>query len=328
MSTGYDAAVGSVAVFDRPDRACLAIAGRAPGQMLNGILTGSTPAEPERAEDGSLHGFASYTAALTPKGKLITDGRLWLRGSEEDEGFILEVPTTGREPLLSHLGKFLPPRMASVADLTGELRVASLVGPEAAEILTSVVFQGRVPSAELSGLEEGAWREAGQSDADRMTVVRWCDVWPEAFDVLGATGAIRRLFDLLAASGVTRAEPEAWATLRIEAGRPAFGVEMNEDTIPVEAGIHERAIDYTKGCYTGQEVIVRIRDRGHVNRSLRLVRLGDTPPPAAGTELFAPDSEKSAGTVASSVRSPRFGETVALAYVRRGSEDVDLSIAG
>jgi len=327
MSVGYEAATSSVAVFDRADRACLAVTGRAPGRMLKGILTGSIPAEPERGEDAFLRGLASYTAALTLNGKMITDGRLWLRGSEDTEGFILDIPTSGRERLLFHLRKFLPPRMASVADLAGEVRVASVVGPDAADRLASTAFRGRMAPAELSGLDEGAWREVGQSLEERLAVVRWRDVWPEAFDVLGATGAIGGLLDELVASGATRAEPEVWTTLRIEAGRPAFGVEMDESTIPVEAGIHERAIDYTKGCYTGQEVIVRIRDRGHVNRNLRLVFLGETDPPAPGTELFAPDSAKPAATVASSVRSPRFGETIALAYVRRGSEEKDLSIA-
>ena len=65
-----------------------------------------------------------------------------------------------------------------------------------------------------------------------------------------------------------------WKTLGVEAGRPVFGTDMDERTLPPEAGIVERAIDQTKGCYTGQEVIVRIRDRGHVNRHLRQARAG------------------------------------------------------
>jgi folate-binding protein YgfZ len=106
----------------------------------------------------------------------------------------------------------------------------------------------------------------------------------------------------------------------VEEGRPAFGTDMDETTIPVEAGIHERAIDYQKGCYTGQEVIVRIRDRGHVNRILRRLHLGDVPLPARGTELFVTGEEKPAAVVTSAVESPRFGGIVALAYVRRGVE--------
>ena len=95
---------------------------------------------------------------------------------------------------------------------------------------------------------------------------------------------------------------------------------MDETTIPVEAGIHERAIDYQKGCYTGQEVIVRIRDRGHVNRNLKQLHLGGAPLPARGTELFVAEQEKPAAVVTSAVKSPRFGGVVALASVRRGVE--------
>ena len=95
---------------------------------------------------------------------------------------------------------------------------------------------------------------------------------------------------------------------------------MDSDTIPVEAGIHERAIDYKKGCYTGQEVIVRIRDRGHVNRHLRQLMLGDVPAPRSGAELYAEGSDQPVGHVTSAVESARFGQTVALGYVRRGVE--------
>jgi folate-binding protein YgfZ len=95
---------------------------------------------------------------------------------------------------------------------------------------------------------------------------------------------------------------------------------MDDRTIPVEAGIHERAIDYGKGCYTGQEVIVRIRDRGHVNRHLRQLMLGEVAPPPPGTELHVEGGAKPVGSITTAVRSPRFGQTVALGWVRRGVE--------
>ena len=117
-----------------------------------------------------------------------------------------------------------------------------------------------------------------------------------------------------------------WSTLRVEAGRPVFGLDMDDGTLPPEAGIVERAIDQTKGCYTGQEIIVRIRDRGHVNKALRRLELGDVPAPARGTELLAPDgSGKVVGEIRSAVQSPRFGGTIALAYIRRGVAQVLLN---
>jgi hypothetical protein len=142
--------------------------------------------------------------------------------------------------------------------------------------------------------------------------------------VYGPAGAVEALWETLVHGGAHPAGLGVWTTLRVEAGRPAYGTDMDEDTIPVEAGIHDRAIDYAKGCYTGQEVIVRIRDRGHVNRELRQLMLGDVPAPRPGAELFVEGSEKPVGHITSAVESPRFAQTVALGYVRRGVEGVPL----
>jgi folate-binding protein YgfZ len=321
--SAYRAATESSAVFDRSARTRLVVRGPAPGQMLKGILTGTLPAAPAPAGAGVLGGRATYHAVLTPKGKMITD--LWcLRpGDEEHDGFVLDVPEAGREGLLAHLGRFLPPRMARAEDVTADTAMITVVGPGAAGLLSRLALGLRVETPELSALEEGEWRCLGPSATDALHVVRTCEVWPEAFDVLGPARVVSILRRALEASGTPAAGADVWTTLRVEAGRPAYGVDMNETTIPVEAGIHERAIDYGKGCYTGQEVIVRIRDRGHVNRTLRMVHLGDVAPPAAGTELFergAGPETKPSGWVTSAVRSPLHGETVALAYVRSGVE--------
>jgi aminomethyltransferase len=85
----------------------------------------------------------------------------------------------------------------------------------------------------------------------------------------------------------------------------------------VEAGIHRRAIDDEKGCYTGQEVIIRIRDRGHVNKELRGFLMGDAPLPAAGDQLFHSGKEKAVGWITSVVASPALGQTIALGYLHR-----------
>ena len=95
---------------------------------------------------------------------------------------------------------------------------------------------------------------------------------------------------------------------------------MDEATIPVEAGIAPRAIDYNKGCYTGQETIVRLRDRGRVNRHLRGLLFGDGPAVAPGTTLHREGEEKTLGIVTSEADSPRAGQSIGLGYVRREVE--------
>ena len=108
---------------------------------------------------------------------------------------------------------------------------------------------------------------------------------------------------------------QALETLRIESGKPRFGVDMTEATIPVEANLLE-AISYTKGCYIGQEVIARIDARGHVNRQLAGLLLGEAELPEAGSKLFSPDRE--VGWITSTAWSPAMAQAIALAYVRRG----------
>jgi folate-binding protein YgfZ len=317
----YRAATESVAVFDRSHRTRLVINGRAPGTMMNGVLTGVMPKPPTSA-DGVVGGRATYHAVLTPKGKMVTDLWATLRGAEEDEGYLLDVPVAGRDGLLELFSKVLPPRFAAVRDVTRETAMITLVGPEASERASRIALDGRVSADELRALEEGEWR-AATAGVDAPIVIRTTEVRPDAYLLCGPSAAILAMWETLVGDGALPAGLGVWSTLRVEAARPTYGTDMDADTIPIEAGIADRAIDHTKGCYTGQEVIVRIRDRGHVNRHLRLLDLGDVPTPAAGTELVAADgSGKVAGRITSAVQSPQFGGAIALAYVTRGTDRV------
>ena len=321
----YQAATNGMAVFDRSHRARLTVSGRAPGQMLNGVLTGRMPSEPLDVGDSVREGLATYHAVLTPKGKLITDLVALLPGAEDETGLLLDVPVAGRDGLLAHFGKFLPPRFAKTEDVSDATASISVVGPKAAEALSKLALGLRVDADWLQKSEEGAWRAVGSAKAP-LLVVRTMEVWPEAWTVYGPSASVSALWKVLVQDGGQPAGLGVWSTLRVEAGRPVFGLDMDAATLPPEAGIVERAIDQTKGCYTGQEVIVRIRDRGHVNKALRRLELGDVPAPPEGTELLAPDgSGKVVGEIRSAVQSPRFGGTIALAYIRRGVAQVLLN---
>ena len=320
----YLAATERSAVFDRSHRSRLVVSGRAPGQMLNGILSGQMPRALMESDQGVFSSSATYHAVLTPKGKMLTDLWLILLGDEETSGFLLDVPVAGEEPLLKNFGKLLPPRLAVVEDASDRLATITVVGPDSAEALSDLALGNKVTAEELCGLGEGEWCSIG-SPAQSLLVMRTGDVWPEAYSVLGPTDLVTELWGALVVGGAQPAGLGVWSTLRVEAGRPAFGTDMDNKTIPVEAGIENRAIDHTKGCYTGQEVIVRIRDRGHVNRSLKRLELGDMPTPAKGQELFANDgTERPVGWITSAVESPRYGEVLALAYVKQGLETVIL----
>jgi len=320
----YEAATTGAVVFDRSHRARLMVSGRSPGQMLNGVLTGAMPTFSAEVGDGVTGGVGSYHAVLTPKGKMISDLMALLPGEEEESGYLLDVPVAGRGPLLEHFGKYLPPRFAAVTDVSEAWSSISVVGPEAAAALSRLALGLRVDDEWFESAAEGEWRRCG-TDTSGLIVACTREVWPPAWTVYGSTSAVRALLRALIDGGVRPAGLGVWSTLRVEAGRPVFGTDMDEKTIPPEAGIVERAIDQTKGCYTGQEVIVRIRDRGHVNRHLRRLELGDIPAPAQGAELVSADGTgKVVGEITSAVQSPRLGGVLALAYVRRGVDQVVL----
>jgi len=122
-----------------------------------------------------------------------------------------------------------------------------------------------------------------------------------------------------APDGVPQCSPEAYEAVRIEAGIPVMGREMDEGTIPAESGVVDRSVSFTKGCYTGQELVARIDSRGgNVPRRLRgVVTVGDATPPAGASVRV---DEKDVGGLTSVAFSPRLGATVALAYVRRAVE--------
>jgi aminomethyltransferase len=136
--------------------------------------------------------------------------------------------------------------------------------------------------------------------------------------LLFASGAVLPgLAQGLSAAGAAVLPADVADTLRVEAGEPAFHVDMDGDTIPTEAGIEATAVSYLKGCFPGQEVLVRIRDRGHGKIARKLVGLtveGDAVPPA-GSAITG--GEKEIGRVTSAVMSPALGKPIALGYVHR-----------
>ena len=154
-------------------------------------------------------------------------------------------------------------------------------------------------------------------NAERLILIGHDDLGLPAVDVLGSASACDALAVDLRGAGAQLLGAHAVEALRIEAGTPRFGVDMTGDTIPLEAGIEGRAISMTKGCYVGQEVIIRILHRGHGRVARRLAGLvvdGALVPPAGS--LLAVDGRE-VGAVTSAAFSPRLGRAVALGYVHR-----------
>ena len=298
--------------------------------MLNGIVTnavadppipvaavrdngggdeGETEAKGERGA-ALLEGDASYGTMLTRKGRMVTDlVALWL-GADEDAGIGLEVAAAAAAAVGDRLVRYLPPRFARFEDLDDRVALLSVVGSCAQDAVAKTC--GRAPASGLVVLGGGPLAGGAVVARGLEQIPSW-NIWAPA------DSAARWWRRLREQGGCAPVGAEVWRTLRIEAGYPAFGVDMDDTTIPIEAGLGDRAFDHEKGCYTGQEVIVRLRDRGRVNWHLRRLRFGDTLP-LSGQELFQPGVEKSRGRVTSVARSPRLGEVVGLGYVRREVE--------
>jgi folate-binding protein YgfZ len=313
----YDAALKGAAVGSQGDRRFLEVTGRAPRDMLNGLISNSLPGPSTEGEDGARLETVTYSALLNAKGKMISDLRVWLG---EEEGFLLDFPQAGFEGAQAHFKKFLPPRLAKVEDRSEEYECLILLGPEASGLLVKAAEEVGVALGRegIVGLEEGEVSSQKLPDGGLFRVARDGDYQAEAWTVLlpsSLAGEIRGKLERFGAEPLSELSREI---LRVEKGRPAFGKDMDDSIIPVEAGLENRAIDNEKGCYVGQEVVIRIRDRGQVNKKLRGLLLGDMAPPPSGQELFQEDREKSVGWITTAVPSPSLGQVVALAYLKRG----------
>ncbi len=150
----------------------------------------------------------------------------------------------------------------------------------------------------------------------------------EGIDVLCEAPDVEAVRAALIDAGASPASEAAAEIVRVERGRPRYGVDIDESTIPQEAGLNERAVSFTKGCYVGQETVARLHYRGKPNRHLRGLRFFGPPdpaPPAPGEELRL--GERSVGRLGSVVESPRLG-TIALALVRREASPGDTLTVG
>jgi folate-binding protein YgfZ len=300
----YRAVRESAGLAVRDDRARFRLWGKDPARMMHGLITNDLlKAEPGRGV---------YAAMLTAKGRMIADVRVFRRADGE---VLVGIAREALEGTREHLKKMVPPLFARWADATDDVAEIGVYGPGAGALLA------RVLDAEIPALAEDAFVEPEYAGARLLVAATREAGGGEGFDVFVPADRAAELWTALRAGDAHPVGFGVLETLRIEAGRPRYGRELTEETIPTEAyessGLMGRAISFHKGCYTGQEVIVRIAHRGHVNRHLRGLLLGDAPAPAARAPLVNPETGREVGWTTSAAFSPRLGQTVAMGYVRR-----------
>jgi folate-binding protein YgfZ len=290
-----DAAIGAIAL-----RQQIAVAGPDRATYLQGLLTNDIPA--------LSAGNGCYAAWLTPQGRMLTDMHVLESGGL----ILLDVPAETADATRGRLEQFIFTENVQVELLAGTLTGVWIHGPKAAAMLERVLG----PSATTGPTSLRDYQHVTMSFHEQpVSAARIDQLGVPGFCVYLEPSRERDLIAALVQAGAHEVSHEAIDAARIEAGYPVFGVDMTDDTIPLEAAIEDRALSMSKGCYVGQEVIVRVLHRGHgrVARKLVTLRLnGAVPHP--GARLFAADRD--VGFVTSAAESPRLG-AIAMAYVHR-----------
>ena len=296
----YSALNNGALFFDRSDRMRMRISGEKAAALVTGMVTNDV--------SGLVPGEGQYAAALTPKGKIVADIRIFAL-----EGALLIDTSSAAAPGWKEMvRKYINPRVAPYHDVTLEMGDIGVYGGSARAMTSRVTG---IDERDLAALPSYGHLAANFGDV-RITVARVPELDFDGFEIFVPAMAAADLRGKLSSEGVRSGTFDTWEIARIESGRPQWGVDMDETTLPQEANFDELgAISYTKGCYIGQETVARIHFRGHVNRFLRRLRFVTRPAPPRGAELLD-ESAKPIGDVRSVALSPRYGG-VGLGMVRR-----------
>jgi len=298
----YDAARKRAAFIDRSDRGRIVISGNDRASYLQGLLTNDVVA--------LAAGQGCYAAYLTAQGRMIADVYVYELG----DVMLLAMAGDVKDAVMAKLDQFIFGEDVQLGDVTGTFAQIAVVGPAAAASVARAL--GSIDACALRALpEHGNVRTEWSGGA--AIVIRIADVGEPGFDVYVEYKQASALKSALAAADVAELDAATADTLRIETGVPLFHRDMDEETIPLEAGIESRAISFTKGCYVGQEVVIRVLHRGHGRVARKLVGLAfdGSQAPAPGATIRAGDRE--VGQVTSSTISPALQKPIALGYVHR-----------
>lgn len=299
----YEALRTRAIVIDRSQRARTRLSGPRAAETLAGLVTNDV---------GAIEaGHGQYAAALTPKGKIVADVRIF----RDDDGLLVDTGARAAEGWTGILRKYVNPRTVPYRDETATLRDVGVFGPNARHVVAAITGA----SAAALGVLPPYGHATVAVDGARVMVARVPELGVDGFELLIPADRFDTLWRLALDAGAEAAGLAAWEVARVEAGRPEWGLDIDDTTIPQEANFDElHAISYTKGCYTGQEVVARVHFRGHVNRHLRGLRGSAAEPPPTGAQLVD-ESGRPVGEVRTGVSSPRLGG-IALAMVRREVE--------
>ncbi|HEV3071147.1 MAG TPA: glycine cleavage T C-terminal barrel domain-containing protein [Solirubrobacteraceae bacterium] len=298
----------SCGLIDRSERGKLALTGAGAVEFLNGQVTN---------ELADLRpGEGCYAAFLTHKGKMLGDLRILAVGDDPTgeetpkhapDELLLDTERVALQALFDMIRRFKVGYDVELHKRTLERGLLSLIGPRSREVAADAagIETAAIPETEHAHVSA---RIAGHPARLIATDTAGVDVLCNSEDLDAVRAALQQ-------AGAHPASEQAAEIVRVERGRPRYGVDVDDTTIPQEAGLNERAVSFSKGCYVGQETVARLYYRGKPNRHLRGLRLSD--PATPGEELRT--CERVVGHLTSVALSPTLGP-IALALVRREAE--------
>lgn len=286
---------GGAGLIDLSARGRVRVSGAEAVQFLNGLVTNDVKTLEEN----------SWMTAAFPnaQGRLLAAARVLHR----PDGFLFETEAATAERVFKALERFTLAGDFRVADMAQEMSALSLQGARAAEIIGATLGR-EAATVERGRIATLVWREQS------LSVIRATHTGENGFDLFINTEHALSLFEELMASGARAVGQEALERLRIEAGLPRFGVDMDENNVVLETGLDD-AVSYTKGCYIGQEIIARIHWRGHVAKRLAGLSFEDNREAPRGAKVRTVDG-KEIGRLTSVAISPHLDKAIALAYVK------------
>jgi folate-binding protein YgfZ len=302
---------GGAGMIDLSSRGRLLVTGSEAVQFLNGLITNDMKT---LAQD-------TWMPAAFPnvQGRLLASVRVihQFNASDGASGFLIDTEAATHDQVLKTIERFTMAGDFHVTDLGEQTALISLQGPAALETLATLCggfgqdtdFLGEALAAiSASGLASARWR--GQ----KITILHATHTAADGFDLFIDAAGATDLWDALRLAGARPLGFDAFEILRIEAGQPRYGIDMDETNVVSEAGLDE-AVSFTKGCYIGQEIIARIKYRGHVAKKLSGLAFGRPVKVEPGAKVNTVDG-KEIGRITSATLSPHLGETIALGYVK------------
>jgi folate-binding protein YgfZ len=288
LSAGYDGLRQSAAWLNLSSRGRLHITGEDRARLLNAMTTNQVQAlQP---------GQGCYAFFLNAQGRILGDANLFCF----EDHLLLDTEPETRQKLFEHLDRYIIADDVTLEDVTETTVAIAIEGPQAVAVLAGLM--GEAPGA----AEPNAWVPWGS-----RSVARVSSTGSAGFCIFAPAGEKAGLLAQLA--GIPGATPEDARTVRIEHGRPRYGEEITERYLVQETG-QLQAVNFSKGCYLGQEIVERVRSRAQIHRLLQRVEIDTLEVPAPGTKLTS--GETDAAEIVSAVYSPALEKVVAMAYVR------------